>query len=203
MQKLHLTALVPALALAGTSSAAVIVADYGLLPSDNQSNAGVQTFTTDSAGGEIELLLVGGPTGGGNGTTGVTAMIFEVAAGGANGDPTVTLGALLDTSDTQDIPLVADHPAVATFDFGGDVTLAANTLYAIAFSTDGGATVGNIRVGYHGGSAYNGGDVFNADGSNAFGTAFDVSFGFAAVPEPGSMALLGLGGLMLLRRRRA
>lgn len=203
MQKLHLTALVPALALASTSSAAAIVADYGLMPSDNQSTAAIQTFTTDATGGEVGFLLVGGPVNGADGTTGVTAQIFAVTAGGTDGAATVTLGALLDTSDTVDLPATGDHPALATFNFGGDVTLAANTLYAVGFSTDGGSTLADVRVGYAGGSSYSGGESFDAAGDVTFATAFDVSIGFADVPEPGSIALLGLGGLMMLRRRRA
>ncbi|MFI4861632.1 MAG: PEP-CTERM sorting domain-containing protein, partial [Phycisphaerales bacterium JB063] len=143
------------------------------------------------------------PIGGSDGTTGVTAQLFEVAAGGTDGAGTVTLGALLDTSNTLDIPATADHPAVAAFDFGGDVTLAANTLYAVGFSTDGGATLADIRVGYTGGSTYAGGESYNAAGNATFATAFDVSIGLSNVPEPGSFALLGLGGMMLLRRRRA
>lgn len=200
MRKFQLAALILTLLLAGTSSAAPISADFGLLPSDNQSNGAIQTFTTDSLGGEVRFLLVGGPTGGSDGTAGVTAMIFDVAAGGANGDASVTLGTLLDTSDTQDLPATASHPDVTTFDFGGDVTLAANTLYAVAFSTDGGTTVGNVRVGFRGGTTYAGGESFNADGTVAFANAFDISIGF--IPEPTSFAMLIAGSLMVLRRRR-
>lgn len=41
------------------------------------------------------------------------------------------------------------------------------------------------------------------DGLDAAGTAAAVPFGTYQIPEPGSLALLGLGGLMIARRRRA
>lgn len=48
-------------------------------------------------------------------------------------------------------------------------------------------------------------DVLDTVSNNAGGTVFseiDV-FGASTVPEPGSLALLGLGGLLIARRRRA
>lgn len=55
-----------------------------------------------------------------------------------------------------------------------------------------------------------GGDVSNpyprgavlAGGGNLFNGAADARFSTYAVPEPGSLALLGLGGLLIARRRR-
>lgn len=45
--------------------------------------------------------------------------------------------------------------------------------------------------------------VGSSGGTGSTDTARDQFFAITAVPEPGSLALLGLGGLCLLRRRRA
>ncbi len=44
-------------------------------------------------------------------------------------------------------------------------------------------------------------DAYEAE--NGGPGSFEAMFAVAAVPEPASLALMGLGGLMLLRRRRA
>ena len=56
-----------------------------------------------------------------------------------------------------------------------------------------------------GDSAYQGTYVNGIEGSNIVGYYSDsngVSVGFVAVPEPGTLLLLGLGGLLLGRCRR-
>lgn len=55
-----------------------------------------------------------------------------------------------------------------------------------------------------GGTGSNGADEpYNAEGEKVFLNALGVLSGELVVPEPASIALLGLGGLMMFRRRRA
>ena len=99
-----------------------------------------------------------------------------------------------------------------TMTFDSPVTLSADTEYAIDIIHDntpnfgGWRTAGEIDSSYTGGSAYvsgfNGGTV--PDDSNVAFPTIDRVFhvNLAAVPEPSSTALLGLGGLALMLRRK-
>ena len=99
-----------------------------------------------------------------------------------------------------------------TMTFDSPVTLSANTEYAIDIIHDntpsfwGWRTAGEIDSSYTGGSAYvsgfNGGTV--PDDSNVAFPTIDRVFhvNLAAIPEPSSTALLGLGGLALMLRRK-
>ena len=99
-----------------------------------------------------------------------------------------------------------------TMTFDSPVTLSADTEYAIDIIHDntpsfwGWRTAGEVDSSYTGGSAYvsgfNGGTV--PDDSNVAFPTIDRVFhvNLAAIPEPSSTALLGLGGLALMLRRK-
>ena len=101
-----------------------------------------------------------------------------------------------------------------TMTFDSPVTLSADTEYAIDIIHDntpnfgGWRTAGEIDSSYTGGSAYVSGfnETTVPDDSNVAFPTIDRVFhvNLAAIPEPSSTALLGLGGLALaLRRRRS
>ncbi len=101
-----------------------------------------------------------------------------------------------------------------TMTFDSPVTLSADTEYAIDIMHDntpnfgGWRTAGQVDSSYTGGSAYVSGfnETTVPDDSNVAFPTIDRVFhvNLAAIPEPSSTALLGLGGLALaLRRRRS
>ena len=174
-----------------------------------------QTITTLSNpdGYSLDSFSFKSHTAGGNANAGTSTYTFRIgtifgttftslASGSANPSDSYSAGDWL------------------TMTFDSPVTLSADTQYAIDIrnpNTSFGVTVdgawgwrtaGEIDSSYTGGSAYvsgfNGGTV--PDDSNVAFPTIDRVFhvNLAAIPEPSSTALLGLGGLALaLRRRRS
>jgi hypothetical protein len=162
-----------------------------------------QTITTLSNpdGYSLDSFSIKSHTSGGNANTGTSTYTFRI--GTISGTTFTTLAS---GSVNPNASFTAGDWFTMTFD--SPVTLSADTEYALDIrnpNTSYGVTVDSS---YTGGSAYvsgfNGGTV--PDDSNVAFPTIDRVFhvNLAAIPEPSSTALLGLGGLALaLRRRRA
>lgn len=167
-----------------------------------------QTFTTPD-------------TGDANTQWGLTAITFRMRADNAgNGVPTsgsnpmrmqiFEWGPDTDVLDpgteiynmTGDFPLSVGPSDFITVDLGSTVNLDENSGYAFLLSWD--TNSGNdIFIGVNS-QTYDGGILWieNEGVVNAFGQDMTFYLQGEAVPEPGSLALLGIGGLSMLYRRR-
>lgn len=90
-----------------------------------------------------------------------------------------------------------------TFDLTGidEVTLVEGTSYAfeiLSTTTASGSDLSWFRTGS---DVYTGGNGF-VERSTISGSGRDLGFAYVVVPEPASLALIGLGGLMMIVRRR-
>ena len=123
---------------------------------------------------------------------------FTVYVDADNDASTWGLGAVLGSS--------AESQALATgtnsFIFSG-ITLAANTVYTVVVVNDTVAT-NDVGFGLVNGNSDAGTRIFQNDGADAFSGSHEaaITVNMNAVPEPSSTALLGLGGLALILRRR-
>lgn len=195
--KIQMATLVAAVAFTGVASADVIIDTSAVDNQANLSSAAGQTFTT----GTLTDTTLG------------TVEVFGPLAVGGTDPVTYGLSFHLDTDQDHttwghgaSLGEVAAQTNTANgsvvFDFSGaGITLLDNTVYAIRF-TDGAGTEVPARFGLNSTTNPSGATLFNA-GATVFSDGFDAAIQINSVPEPGSLALLGLGGLLIARRRRA
>jgi hypothetical protein len=134
------------------------------------------------------------------------AMTFNFRVVSVSGPDTTTL-----VNQTEDVWSPTPHTAGdwLTFTFDSPVSLAPNATYGIDFQhTAGGAWQSGITSWRRNGNTFLGGNAYDRVGgdpttisnnSNDYIFHLDMT---AAIPEPSTLGLLGLSGLLVLRRRR-
>lgn len=209
--KIQMATLVAAVAFTGVASAGVIVDTSSandratFSPADaTAANAATQTFTTGVLGAETNLVSIEleGPRDNPDGAAD-NILTLQVWTDADNNAATHGLGVLLGTSTNSGAVGLSsqDFSGTFTYTFSG-VTLADNTAYAFIV-VDGAGNAQQARWGLTNVNDLADGTLF-VNGAEQFGGNFDSSMQIITnVPEPGSLALLGLGGLAMLRRRRA
>ena len=170
-----------------------------------------QTFTTSAAGGDLVAI---------------TFQLDEGANAPINGwkDYQLRIGTI-DLGNNTITPLVvtvdrytpdADNDSYFTITLDTPLSLAPNTLYGFDIGVEASQTgwqsgIPSIRItgdDYAGGQRYQGAKTNLIDNTTGLPnsispTSGDLVFHLNIVPEPGSLALMGLGGLLIARRRRA
>lgn len=173
-------------------------------PGNNQAsidNGAGQTFTTGLLGGETNLVSieVQGPTSADSNDVLTYSLAIYVDAD--QNFATWGIGTKLGESQVDS---VLANGSLTSFDFSG-VTLADNTVYAIRFEDGSGNAVPlqtRFRLTNQTGVALADGALFSGV-NQPFAGAFDVAMRITTnVPEPGSIALLAIGGLLIAKRRR-
>lgn len=220
--KIQLATLVAAVAVTGFASAAPIVTSYSTVtgPDDNNQagpmfgqsitvNVGADTADASIPSTvylqELSFQRTSSTTGLGTGA----AYIHVYDAFAVDGDNTPsTIGNLVAvSSSTVDLGAVGPNETM-TWTFANDA-IAKGTSYAYVLATNTtAATVAdssNLKTAafeLDTGNPYTGGQAYRANGTTSdWDNAFELKT--STIPEPGSLALLGLGGLLIARRRRA
>ena len=185
-------------ALTVGANAATVVGLAG--STNNQASFGDVTgitFTTGLLGTDTllsSIQLDGRQTG-----ASADLVSFELYVDSDNSSTTWGLGALLGASnESQALTAGATH----TFTFGG-INLADNTTYTVVLINDT-VAAGGVGFGLVNGNSVADSQIFQNTGSAVFAGSHEaaITINTAAVPEPSSTALLGLGGLALILRRR-
>ena len=203
--RILLTVAVAAVSLALTTVPGQATLIVDTLPANNQANltadAG-QTFTTPiSLGAEnlLSTIAIEGPQTDPGGASPLGPFVLELWTDTDGNSGTWDPGVLLGASDSQSI--VAGGATMTTFTFASQPVLSDNTVYAFTY-TDGAGTRVNARMGLTNATAIPDGSLFSVGGqvfSDAFDTAMQVT---TVIPEPSSLALVGLASVLLFVRRR-
>lgn len=204
MKPINTLAILAATSLVANAATVVVSTTRG--ESGDQANmlgqAG-QTFTTGTLGVDTLLStidLVGPATIAGADPVGpFTVKIWTDIDGDATTwDPGTEVAA---STNTVTIP-AGDGTVTALFNSG---TLSDSTVYVMSF-TSGATNHASFRMGLTApttnGPLGTTGKLFHQGGNPTFGDNRELAFTVTTIPEPTSLALLGLGGLALLRRRR-
>lgn len=219
MKKLLTTATAVVL-VAGSASAATVTTSFG--PANNQAGPMFgQSITvnvdSDLPDGsipasvyvtELTLKQTGSATGI-NDTDVAYIHIYDAFAVDGSLSPT-TIGNLITvSSSTVDFSTTGAN-SVLTWSFAGDTAIDKGTEYFYVLATNTtAATVGDsanlttqgLRLTT--GDPYSGGRAFRGNGTTSdWDAEFTLKTSTTVVPEPSSTALLGLGGLALIMRRR-
>ncbi|BDS07007.1 hypothetical protein NT6N_20470 [Oceaniferula spumae] len=181
-------------------------------PSYQITTLTVQTFEDQTFGGGDESMALEifawNPSGNGN-----TLTSWNMGDGAGDGDTLDGTGMTTMFSGTFDLSAHTANDYYHINFIPGEVTFQEDTAYAFVFtyldsdfaSTTPADSPNFIRFNVSGGNAYTDGLLLNtSDTTNGSVAAQDFTFYVqgVAVPEPSSLALLGLSSLALLRRRR-
>ena len=135
---------------------------------------------------------------------------FRIGNGGSNGNGTINLiSGLLQVATVDQNFEIGRDGATGLLDISGGTAIfasapiIANGSINFADGSTGSLTIAGADQAYYE-SIYGTGLTYDSVSGSAFGDVFSVTGGtITTVPEPATMVLLGLGGLISLRPRRA